>query len=89
MKFIEGKFLFDMKAQNGLPLDFSVAAVSDRGFIVEWPSFIRRARENGWFDFQTIKVITQAVADAYVDKKYAEQVVIRAKLFMLKEPMEC
>ena len=89
MILFDGWKLFDLKAQHGLPLDFAVAAIADRGFVVEWPSFIRRARENGWFDFQTIKVISQAVSDAYMDRKYAEQVVSRAKLFMLKEPLEC
>ena len=82
----EGRKLFDLKAQHGLPLDFALSVIVDRGLVVEWPSFIRRARENGWYDFQTIKAISAAVVDAYMDRERAEQVITAAKLFMLKEP---
>jgi hypothetical protein len=84
---IPGKLLFDLKTSNGLPLDFSLARVLDAGFGVEWPSFIDAARKNGWFDFQTIKEMSNALVDASATRDYIEGVVVRAKLYMLSEPL--
>lgn len=85
---VPGETLFDLKAEKGLPLDFSLAVILDRGFRVEFPSFIQKARACGWYDFQTIKAIQEAMTDACIDRVYAAGVIERAKLFMLKHPFD-
>lgn len=82
---ISGEFLFDLKTEKGLPLDFSVGAVIDRGFGIEWVSLIRKARASGWYDFQTFRAIKEALTDAGITREYADGVLSRVKLFMLKE----
>lgn len=65
---LRGSFLFDMKDTQGLPIDFALDALMERGFSVEWPSFIDRARQAGWWDFQTYRVLRHALQDSSVPR---------------------
>jgi ribosomal protein L19 len=48
--------------------------------------FIEAARKNKRWDFQTIEVITHALEDAQVESK--EEIINRAKLYMMRSPQE-
>jgi hypothetical protein len=65
---LRGSFLFDMKDTQGLPIDFALDAIMERGFGVEWPSFIERARRAGWWDFQTYRVLRDSLQDSSVPR---------------------
>jgi alanyl-tRNA synthetase len=85
MKLYSGRKLFRMKDEQGLPLDFALAQIIDAGLAVDWPEFIETARESKWWDFQTIDAMEHALIDA-AGKDYAHQVLLRAKLYILKNP---
>ncbi len=82
-----GDTLFHIKDTHGLPLEMALdRIITDQGMAVDWVGFIQAARASGWYDFQTIKVISHALADADLPKDYREAVTQRCKLFILKEP---
>lgn len=79
-----GARLFAMKDSRGFPLEFALdRIINDEGMVVEWPGFIDAARAAGWWDFQTIEVMTHALQDAGVDRAMADGIVQRAQLYML------
>ena len=82
-----GAKLFELKATHGFPLDFALdRIINEKGMPVSWVDFIEAARKNKWWDFQTIEVITHALEDAQVASK--EEIINRAKLYMMKSPQE-
>lgn len=83
-----GSRLFELKATHGLPLEVAVERVLGTGVLIDWTSFISAARNNGWYDFQTIEVIENALTDAFVDRNVVRAVVTRCKLYILKNPMD-
>jgi alanyl-tRNA synthetase len=82
-----GAKLFELKATHGFPLDFALdRIINEKGMPISWVDFIEAARKNKWWDFQTIEVITHALEDAQVASK--EEIINRAKLYMMKSPQE-
>ena len=82
-----GAKLFELKATHGFPLDFALdRIINEKGMSVSWVDFIEAARKNKRWDFQTIEVITHALEDAQVASK--EEIINRAKLYMMKSPQE-
>jgi alanyl-tRNA synthetase len=82
-----GAKLFELKTTHGFPLDFALdRIINDAGMSVSWVGFIEAARKNKWWDFRTIEVIAHALEDAQVSAK--EEIINRAKLYMMKNPQE-
>lgn len=86
-RLFPGATLFAMKATHGLPLDFALdRIINDAGMAVDWGGFIDAARENGWWDFQTIEAMGHALSDALLPRDVQREIVARAKLYMLANP---
>ncbi|QDB71265.1 alanyl-tRNA synthetase [Serratia phage Moabite] len=82
-----GDRLFELKATHGVPLEISVAAILNKGKVIDWGQFIEQARRNKFWDFQILDMITNAVQDAGTDPDYIAGVVERTKFYMLKNPL--
>lgn len=69
----DGQKLFDLKTVHGFPLDFALdKIINQKKRVVCWPQFIKAARKNNWWDFQTYEVICHAMADAEIPKDIQE-----------------
>ena len=79
----DGGKLFDLKATHGLPLDFAVDRIFERGYVVGWPDFIEAARRNKWVDYQTYEAISHAVADAMLPKETQEGILAGCRLHIM------
>ncbi|AXG66447.1 hypothetical protein JA33_042 [Dickeya phage vB_DsoM_JA33] len=83
-----GKTVFELKATHGLPLDVSVdRIIVQNNMAIDWPEFIRTARKNLRWDFQTISDIENALMDADVDRNVAAEIVTRCKLWVMQNPI--
>ncbi|UQT03023.1 alanine-tRNA ligase [Serratia phage vB_SmaS-Totoro] len=82
-----GDRLFELKATHGVPLEISVAAILNKGKVIDWSQFIEQARRNKFWDFQILDMITNAIQDAGLDPDYITGVVERTKFYMLKNPL--
>ena len=84
-----GEYLFRLKSEMGLPLDFSVQRVLDQpNTHIEWVSFIDTARKNGWWDFQiydTLVFLRNEMGKEHVD--YFDQVIQRFKVYVMNHPL--
>ncbi len=78
-----GEKLFNLKATHGLPLDFAVDRIFERGYVVGWPDFIEAARHNKWYDYQTYEAISHAVADAMLQKETQEAILAGCRLYIM------
>lgn len=84
-----GARLFELKATHGLPLDAAIDRIINKHrTAISWDGFLTQARANGWYDFQTMDVITQALEDALIDREMRLGIITRLKLYILKNPME-
>lgn len=85
-----GKKLFELKATHGLPLDVAITKIFDDSTQtrIDWAEFIETARSNGWWDYQTIEVMEIALTDSDVLRDYRDDVLQRAKLYMLTNPID-
>lgn len=84
-----GKRLFELKATHGVPLETSVdLIINDHRRVVDWCGFVDEARKNGWWDFQTLEAITNALGDADVPHALRDGIIPRVKLYMLKNPLK-
>lgn len=81
-----GGRLFQLKATHGVPLEISLENLTSRSMVVDWVGFIKEARLSGWYDFQTLEVIQNALADVF-DRDYQEAITLRLKRYILKNPM--
>lgn len=81
-----GARLFQLKATHGVPLEISLENLTRRSMVVDWTDFVKEARLSGWYDFQTLEVIQNALADVF-DRDVQEAVILRIKRFILKNPM--
>lgn len=83
----DGKTLFNLKATHGLPLDFALdQIINKRGLMVEWPGFVKAARENGWWDFQIMESIKHAMQDAELSKHMQMGIEHRLMAWILANP---
>ena len=78
-----GEKLFNLKATHGLPLDFAVDRIFERGYVVGWPDFIEAARHNKWYDYQTYEAISHAVADAMLQKDTQAAILAGCRLYIM------
>lgn len=74
-----GERLFELKATHGLPLEVAVDRLFDSGVRIDWCGFIDCARSNGWYDFQTIRLIEQALDDCLIEKSIRAAISNRSK----------
>lgn len=82
-----GKWVFNLKATHGLPLEFALDhIINENGFAIDWVGFINEARRNGWWDFQTVDVITHAMQDAMLPRDMQAGILDRFKLYVLANP---
>lgn len=81
-----GRRLFQLKATHGVPLEISLENLTRRSMVVDWEGFIEEARLSGWYDFQTLEVIQNALADVF-DRDYQEAITLRLKRYILRNPM--
>jgi alanyl-tRNA synthetase len=86
-KAFSGKLVFELKTVHGFPLDFAVdKIVNDRGFSIDWPEFVDTARANLWWDFQTFKVIQEALKEAQVPPETIAGITHGLRLYILNNP---
>lgn len=83
-KIYYGSRLFELKATHGLPLEVALDRLFHDGFSVDWCEFIDCARSNGWYDFQTINVIKQAMDDCMIEPYIKESILVRAKVYIMQ-----
>jgi alanyl-tRNA synthetase len=83
---VPGSLVFDMKAAHGLPLDFTIDAIAERGMFIEWPSFIERARQCGRWDFQTYRDLSEALEDSSISRKTSAAILDAFKSYVLAYP---
>jgi hypothetical protein len=55
--------------------------------VVEWPSFIEAARENGWWDFQTYDAICVGMEDAGIERPVQAGIKARFQQYVLTHPL--
>ena len=80
----DGRRLFDLRVVHGLPLDMAIdRIVTDSRMLVDWECFVIRARECGWWDFPTYKVMKHALEDSGVCRDYAKSVIEWFKRFVV------
>lgn len=77
-----GDKLFHLKTTRGIPLEISLENLTRRSMTVEWEGFIKEARLSGWYDFQTVEAIKNAVEDVF-DRNDQEEIMQRVKYFIL------
>lgn len=87
MTLFPGSELFELRATHGLPLYLAIQGVYDKGLIIEWPSYVEKARENGWWDFKTYEDLQYALPEALVPKEDAEEILYRMRLWILANPL--
>lgn len=85
-KLFPGDKLFQLKATHGIPLEISLENLTRRSMVVDWVGFINEARLSGWYDFQTLEVIQNALADVF-DRDYREAITLRLKRYILSHPL--
>lgn len=84
----DGRRLFELKATHGLPLEVAVDRIINvAGFRISWPGFVVQAREQGWWDFQTVEAVEQALTDADVDRSYRDEIMHRLELYIQCNPL--
>lgn len=64
--FFPGATVFRLYSEKGVPPEMSVMLAYERGFTVEWPSFISQALSNGWTLDRTKVAIKTSVMEAAV-----------------------
>lgn len=85
-KLFPGERLFQLKATHGVPLEISLENLTRASMVVEWEGFIEEARLSGWYDFQTLEVVQNALEDVF-DRTDQEAILLRLKRFILKHPI--
>lgn len=81
-----GAKLFELKATRGLPIDFALDRIREKGLTVDWIGFFDAARRNGWWDFQTHQVIQHGIDDAGLPEQERESIVAAFKRYVLTNP---
>jgi len=87
-RIFQGKAAFELKATHGLPLDqvFHEVLVK-RKLTIDWVGFLKAARSNNRWDFQTLPDIELSLSDAGVDQETIQAILQRCKLWILSNPM--
>lgn len=85
----DGAKAFQMKATHGLTLDIVIDHVIVKSkLIISWDNYIKEARANKRFDYQTLQEIEVGLSDAGIDKAIVQETIQRAKLWILQNPLE-
>ena len=83
-----GAKLFQLKATHGLPLGDAVRRIIVQGGLrIDWVGFVVEARQNGWYDFQTVQEVTEALEDADVPRVFAKGILLRLKCYIQNNPL--
>lgn len=83
---IPGEMIFRLADQDGFPIWASLDEAAKWDAVIDWTGYIKAAREAGWWDFQTIDKIIEAVHDANLEG--ADQIIDRCKMFMMLVPQD-
>lgn len=86
MKMFSGAVLFELKATHGIPWDITLEQVRSKGYTINWKEFIDTARNNKWWDFQTLEAITFVLQDVIQDKEEVQNIIDRMKQYILSNP---
>lgn len=79
-----GVTLFRLKDAHGMALEEAVDRIMNSAkMVVDWPGFIEAARKQGWHDFMTVEVITNALVNADVPLAIREDIITRCKEYVL------
>jgi alanyl-tRNA synthetase len=79
-----GATLFELKATHGFPIEFALDRIIDAGFrSVDWPGFIEAARSNEWWDFQTMRVLEEALRDSMLTQSVKRAISDGCKNYIL------
>lgn len=83
----DGSALFKLKATHGLPLSFALDfLVNEKNCAVDWTTFIEAARAGDWWDFQTIKIIEDAMMDAELSKEMCVSIGQGLQRYVMQHP---
>jgi len=78
-----GARLFQIKATHGVPLDITLDLLFSRHLRVDGQGFVDEARRNHWWDFQTLDVVQNALAEV-LDHTDQQAILLRLKRYMLE-----
>lgn len=82
-----GDKLFQLKATHGTPLDVSLEIIMGQNALaVDWVGFITEARKNGWWDFQTVAAVEEALCDV-TNPTVTINIMQRLKAWILENPL--
>lgn len=82
-----GARLFQIKATHGVPLDITLDLLFSRHLRVDWQGFVDEARRNHWWDFQTLDVVQNALAEV-LDHTDQQAILLRLKRYMLENRLQ-
>lgn len=83
-----GDRLFQLRATHGLPLDSALDMIQEARLAVDWVGFMTEARKNGWYDFQTLEAIENALKDAEWFNHDIPGIIKRLKVWIMANPLE-
>lgn len=85
-KIVSGKFVFELKDTNGLPLAMTFIECEAQGAMIDWVGFIEAARAHGWWDYQTLDMISEAFTDSGVWADLRTEIEARLKRYVVLKP---
>ncbi|WP_455886941.1 hypothetical protein [Pseudomonas rustica] len=89
IKTFSGARLFYLKATHGIPLGPAIdRIINTEGLAITWYDFLASARNNGWYDFQTIEAVESGLSDAGVDRAMRDEILQRFKVLIMRNPIE-
>lgn len=84
VKPFPGDKLFQLKATHGMPLENSLDILINQHRVkIDWCGFIDEARKNGWWDFQTLEAVENALVDATIPRTVVGCILTGIKCYML------
>lgn len=82
-----GARLFQLRATHGLPLGDALVRITEAGYPIDWTEFLKEARKNGWWDFQSLDAIQQAFVDADYSREEGAEIIKRMKVWIAENPL--
>ena len=85
MRVFDGALLFELKATHGFPIDFAIDRILAAGIKqIDWVRFIEAARANGWWDFQTYRVLCEALEDSALSTSVRTAILDGCRRYVLE-----
>lgn len=78
-----GDKLFQLKATHGMPLENSLDILLNQQRVkIDWVGFVVEARKNGWWDFQILEAVENALVDAIVPRTVTSCILTGIKCYI-------